>query len=170
MTALNGDDLRRAFDAATRSLERHRDSINSLNVFPVPDGDTGTNMLLTMRSALERCPPANEATAGEVTGPPAAASVITATMETSRAGSAVAWAVDLAKYVNNLTAQPMAVLASNFGVYGTISWLGYGSSLAAIEEAGGKINSDPGFIQRLGDSAGLFVPGSGTGALSRKIA
>jgi hypothetical protein len=108
--------------------------------------------------------------AGEISEAPGAASVITATMETSRAGSAVAWAVDLAKYVHNLTAQPMAVLTSNFGQYGTISWLGYGSSLAAIEEAGGKINSDPGFIQRLGDSAGLFVPGSGTGALSRKIA
>ena len=41
MTALTGDDIREAFDAATRSLEKHRDAINSLNVFPVPDGDTG---------------------------------------------------------------------------------------------------------------------------------
>ncbi len=109
-------------------------------------------------------------TAGEVTEPPAAATVITATMETSRAGSAVAWAIDLANYVSNLTAQPMAVLTSNFGQYGTLSWLGYGSSLAAIEEGGKKINADPGFIQRLGDSEGLFVSGSGTGSLSRKIA
>ena len=68
MTALTGHDVRRAFDAATRSLEKHRDAINSLNVFPVPDGDTGTNMLLTMRSAMERCPPADGATAGEVAG------------------------------------------------------------------------------------------------------
>jgi DAK2 domain fusion protein YloV len=35
-------------------LERNRDHVNSLNVFPVPDGDTGTNMLLTMRSAFAR--------------------------------------------------------------------------------------------------------------------
>ena len=47
---LNGDDLRKAFEAGTRCLERQRDAINALNVFPVPDGDTGTNMLLTMRS------------------------------------------------------------------------------------------------------------------------
>lgn len=39
--------------AATANLERYRDEINSLNVFPVPDGDTGTNMLLTMKSVLE---------------------------------------------------------------------------------------------------------------------
>ena len=50
---LNGHDLRRAFESATRCLERHRDAINALNVFPVPDGDTGTNMLLTMRSVNE---------------------------------------------------------------------------------------------------------------------
>jgi hypothetical protein len=38
---------------ATAWLEKHAIAINALNVFPVPDGDTGTNMLLTMRAALE---------------------------------------------------------------------------------------------------------------------
>jgi hypothetical protein len=32
-------------------LERHKEIVNALNVFPVPDGDTGTNMFLTMRAA-----------------------------------------------------------------------------------------------------------------------
>jgi len=48
---IRGQDLKVAFDSACASLARHRDSINALNVFPVPDGDTGTNMLLTMRAA-----------------------------------------------------------------------------------------------------------------------
>ena len=52
---LRGDELRSAFEAATRCLERYRDPINALNVFPVPDGDTGTNMLLTMRSVNDEC-------------------------------------------------------------------------------------------------------------------
>ena len=39
--------------AASRSLETNRETINALNVFPVPDGDTGTNMVLTMRSVLD---------------------------------------------------------------------------------------------------------------------
>jgi len=34
-------------------LERHQAAINALNVYPVPDGDTGTNMLLTMQSAYQ---------------------------------------------------------------------------------------------------------------------
>ena len=38
--------------AATQSLERHRAEMDRINVFPVADGDTGTNLLLTMRSAV----------------------------------------------------------------------------------------------------------------------
>ena len=65
MSDLSGGDLRQAFVAATQSLERYREASNALNVFPVPDGDTGTNMLLTIRSALEKCPD-GEASAAEV--------------------------------------------------------------------------------------------------------
>ena len=46
--------------SAVANLEAHADEINALNVFPVPDGDTGTNMVATVRAALdeaERLPP-----------------------------------------------------------------------------------------------------------------
>lgn len=45
--------LRNMFLAGTVYLERKKDLINELNVFPVPDGDTGTNMLLTLMSAVK---------------------------------------------------------------------------------------------------------------------
>ena len=63
---MNGDDLRKAFEAGTRCLEGHRDAINALNVFPVPDGDTGTNMLLTMRSVNQESLQAPGSSVGEV--------------------------------------------------------------------------------------------------------
>lgn len=47
-------------------LEHNRDHVNALNVFPVPDGDTGTNMLLTMRSAYARVENSDEAHVGRV--------------------------------------------------------------------------------------------------------
>jgi len=53
MDQLRGQDLQAAFSAAASCLEEYRDAVNALNVFPVPDGDTGTNMLLTMRSAVQ---------------------------------------------------------------------------------------------------------------------
>ena len=50
---IGGQDLREMFAAATTWLEKSASDIDALNVFPVPDGDTGTNMLLTMRSSIE---------------------------------------------------------------------------------------------------------------------
>ena len=47
-------------------LEQNRDHVNALNVFPVPDGDTGTNMLLTMRSAYARVENSDETHVGRV--------------------------------------------------------------------------------------------------------
>jgi fatty acid kinase len=49
----DGAGFLRAFRSAVASLEANVDEINSLNVFPVPDGDTGTNMVATVRAALE---------------------------------------------------------------------------------------------------------------------
>ena len=50
---LTGDDLYSMFSTASVLLERNVDGINALNVFPVPDGDTGTNMFLTLRAVVE---------------------------------------------------------------------------------------------------------------------
>ena len=49
----SGRAMRDAFAFATTWLQHHRDRVNALNVFPVPDGDTGTNMSLTMSGAME---------------------------------------------------------------------------------------------------------------------
>ncbi len=63
---LSGDDLRAMFAAATALLERNMESVNALNVFPVPDGDTGTNMFLTLQAVVEGAGPADGAPASEV--------------------------------------------------------------------------------------------------------
>jgi DAK2 domain fusion protein YloV len=51
--SVSGKDLQEMFTAATGWLEKSAADVDALNVFPVPDGDTGTNMLLTMRSSIE---------------------------------------------------------------------------------------------------------------------
>ena len=43
--------LQKMFIAGAKNLEAKKEWINELNVFPVPDGDTGTNMTLTIMSA-----------------------------------------------------------------------------------------------------------------------
>ena len=48
---VNGADLRRLIISAAASVEIHKQQLNELNVFPVPDGDTGTNMSMTINAA-----------------------------------------------------------------------------------------------------------------------
>jgi DAK2 domain fusion protein YloV len=62
---LDATAVRRWADAAVRALDRQREAIDRINVFPVPDGDTGTNLAQTMRAALDALlrAPAGRATA-----------------------------------------------------------------------------------------------------------
>ena len=50
---LNATTLRRVIAGFHGALSEHREAIDNLNVYPVPDGDTGTNMTLTVRSVTE---------------------------------------------------------------------------------------------------------------------
>ena len=50
---IDGADFVRAVKADCLLLETKRDHVDALNVFPVPDGDTGTNMYLTLLSAVK---------------------------------------------------------------------------------------------------------------------
>ena len=48
---INGADLRRMIISAAAAIEHNKQALNELNVFPVPDGDTGTNMSMTINTA-----------------------------------------------------------------------------------------------------------------------
>jgi hypothetical protein len=66
VAALDGAAFRDLLNAGLTWLDAHHDIVNALNVFPVPDGDTGTNMLLTLKSALQEIASAQAATVGEM--------------------------------------------------------------------------------------------------------
>lgn len=51
ISTIDAGKLKNAFLAGAKGLEAKKDWINELNVFPVPDGDTGTNMTLTIMAA-----------------------------------------------------------------------------------------------------------------------
>ena len=51
MNYIDAEMLKKAFLAGAKGLEANKEWINELNVFPVPDGDTGTNMTMTILSA-----------------------------------------------------------------------------------------------------------------------
>lgn len=63
---LDGARLAAMFTAAADALQRTTELINALNVFPVPDGDTGTNMFLTMQDGVKNLSALASPTASEV--------------------------------------------------------------------------------------------------------
>jgi hypothetical protein len=68
LKALDADAVRRWSLAAADSLDAHRTEIDDLNVFPVPDGDTGTNMALTVRAGADALAAAGSADARSALG------------------------------------------------------------------------------------------------------
>ena len=66
ISVFDGQDLKKALFAGAAWLEEHREAINALNVFPVPDGDTGSNMSATMQAAIRGIAESNETSAGVI--------------------------------------------------------------------------------------------------------
>ena len=66
ISVFDGQDLKKAMMGGAAWLAEHRDAINALNVFPVPDGDTGSNMSATMQAAVRAIESSEETSAGVV--------------------------------------------------------------------------------------------------------
>src|ERR1700694_3609267 len=66
ISVFDGQDLKKAMLGGAAWLAEHRDAINALNVFPVPDGDTGSNMSATMLAATRAIEASEETSAGVI--------------------------------------------------------------------------------------------------------
>lgn len=66
ITSINSKLLARMFLVGAKNLDSKKDWINELNVFPVPDGDTGTNMTMTIMSAAKEVSSLTEPTMAEL--------------------------------------------------------------------------------------------------------
>ena len=82
---LNGADLRQMVLNAAASVDNHKQKLNDLNVFPVPDGDTGTNMSMTINTAATDL----KVSVGEITVETVSAKAATAMLRGARGNSGV---------------------------------------------------------------------------------
>ena len=63
---LDGVTLKRILEGGAKEIRQNIQTINDLNVFPVPDGDTGTNMSKTIESGIAKIAPEDESSLGKV--------------------------------------------------------------------------------------------------------
>ena len=66
VTTIGGQQFKKLIEVALLWLKSNQQIVNALNVFPVPDGDTGTNMLLTMQAAYNEVINSSEENIGKM--------------------------------------------------------------------------------------------------------
>jgi dihydroxyacetone kinase-like predicted kinase len=66
INAIDGSVFKKLILAGLTWLKTNQQTVNSLNVFPVPDGDTGTNMVLTMQAAYDEIEDSGEQNIGKL--------------------------------------------------------------------------------------------------------
>src|SRR4051794_10372819 len=103
ITSVDGPRLSRALFAAADWVAAGREEINRINVFPVPDGDTGTNFSLTLRAVADAL-----RALGDVTLPETAAAMARAGVLGARGNSGMMLAHFLLGFADELGDRPLA--------------------------------------------------------------
>ena len=153
VSSVSGQELKEMLSVAAGWLEKSAPDIDALNVFPVPDGDTGTNMLLTMRSGVEEAHRVPDQDASTVAGAMARGTLIGARgnsgvilsqfwkgLAQGLADKESVSGSDLADAL--VQASTMAYKGLSNPVEGTILTVGRDASSAAVEQAS-NANNDP---------------------------
>ena len=145
-TALDGAILRTLFADACSLLQRHVPALNAINVFPIPDGDTGTNLHLTLRAAVNE----TERTGGDDLAAVAGALAHGALMG-ARGNSGVILSQILRGFSTALEGRPdadgpalaQALSAAAEAAYSALSQPVEGTILTVIREAAEAVAQDP---------------------------
>jgi hypothetical protein len=106
-------------------------------------------------------------------GPPAVgsvAAVTTANVALGKVAEAMAWSVEMADYVTRLTGNTVSLYRDLYGPFGSISWIGIASDMAAVDKETELISNDEGYLTRIAGAGDLFVPTSGNAGLMVRIA
>ena len=151
---MNGSVLRDAFISAANNISNHKQKVNALNVFPVPDGDTGTNMSMTISAAKREVQLMDsKATVAEVSKTAASAllrgargnsgvilSLLFRGFSKSLAGKAEASAADLVEAMNaGVKAAYKAVMKPTEGTILTVARVAHEEGAKALTAAGAKL-------------------------------
>jgi hypothetical protein len=97
-------------------------------------------------------------------------SVTWGTATLSRIGETLAWSVEMAQHAEQVTGNPVSVWVSAYGLMGEVTFFSVYDTVAAAEAGQQALDNDPGYIQRLHASEGLWLPGSGNQGRFTRVA
>lgn len=105
--------------------------------------------------------------------PPAVGSVASITQAVATTGKlpeAMAWAIDMATHASAVTGNQVNVLMNAYTDFGGMAFISTVPDMAAADAASDALESDAGYIEKLGGAAGLFVEGSAHQSLLQRLA
>lgn len=97
-------------------------------------------------------------------------SVTWGTATLARIGETLAWSVEMAQHAEEVTGNPVSVWVSAYGLMGEVSFFSIYDNVAAAEAGQHALDMDPGYVERLHASEGLWLPGSGNQGRFTRIA
>jgi hypothetical protein len=97
-------------------------------------------------------------------------SVTWGTATLSRIGQTVAWSVEMAQHAEQVTGNPVSVWVSAYGLMGEITFFSIYDDVASAEAGQQALDRDPGYVERLHASEGLWLPGSGNQGRFTRVA
>jgi hypothetical protein len=97
-------------------------------------------------------------------------SVTWGTATLSRIGETLAWSVEMAQHAEQVTGNPVSVWVNAFGLMGEVTFFSIYQDVATAEAGQQALDKDPGYIERLHASEGLWIPGSGNQGRFTRIA
>jgi hypothetical protein len=106
-------------------------------------------------------------------GPPPVGTIVSVTsaqIANGKYAEAFAWGVEVAQHVHQVSGVEVAFLRDVFGPFGSVRWISGYPDGAAADAAAAAVNGDEGYMKLLGDSADLFLPGSGQQGMGVRIA
>ncbi len=86
-----------------------------------------------------------------------------------RIGAALAWSTEMVAYAEQVTGVPFILAMSTAGAFSDVSFIAQADTLADVEAGNSKLAADPGYLSRLDQAGGIFLPGS-TRVLAQVVA
>ena len=97
------------------------------------------------------------------------AAITTAQCAGGKIADAMAWGVDITQYSAKLTSTDSALVRGIYGPFATLVWIALFDSLEEVDAADAARSNDPSYLERLDQAGDLFVPGSATQRLIRRL-
>ncbi len=108
---------------------------------------------------------------GEERPPVGACAVVTSVLIANGAyEGAIGWGAEMAEYASGVGGVPIMFTMDGFGAFGRVNWVSVAPDAATADAALDALTADAGYVERLGQTTDLFIPGSGERILGTRFA